>query len=232
MEKAIEKQPKIPYASRKDIIKIFELIHNRNEPTPMNPSKLKTHNIGSPTQVILMLKTFGFVDDKGTLTSNANDLKGTSEKFKACLEGKIKEVYKDLFDTVKDCLNSEYESEVKSYFKNHYTDVKKRMLEIYTSCFLTLRNIINSNCDFKSLRQKEPTYIKSKNTTKSTQIITSGKSINKNTGNSLKNNSEDIKLTLNLNVNLDIGTPKEAIEELLKNIAFAHNTVFGDLNNG
>lgn len=227
MENTLEKQPKIPYASRKDIIKIFELIHNRNEPTPINASKLKTLNIGSPTQVILMLKTFGFVDNEGTLTSKANDLKGTSGKFKTCLEEKVKEVYKDLFNTVKDGLNPECESEVRNYFKNHYTDVKKRMLEIYTACFLTLRNIINSNGDFKSLKHKEPTYMK-KDTSKSTQNIANEKSINKNTGNSRKNNSEDIKLTLNLNVNLAIGTPKEAIEELLKNIVFARNTVFGE----
>ena len=226
MEKTLEKQPKIPYASRKDIIKIFELIHKRNEPTPINASKLKTHNIGSPTNVILMLKTFGFVGDKGILTSNANDLKGTSEKFKACLEGKVKEVYKDLFDTVKDCLNPEYESEIRNYFKNHYTAIKKRMLDIYTNSFFTLRDIISSGGDFKSLESKVSKSLKG-NLAK-LKLVKHKESPDLNNHDFSNSHGKNIKLILNLNINLDIGTPKDAIEGLFKNISLAHKAVFGD----
>lgn len=228
MEKTLEKQSKIPYASRKDIIKIFELIHNRNEPTPINASKLKTHNIGSPTPVILMLKTFGFVDDKGTLTPDANDLKGTSEKFKACLEGKVKEVYKDLFDTVKDCLNPERESEIRNYFKNHYTNIKKRMLDIYTNSFFTLRDIISSGGDFKFLESKVSKSLKG-NLTKPKQKPAKHKESPDLNSNDLSNSHiKNIKLILNLNINLDIATSKDAIEGLFKNISLAHKAVFGD----
>jgi len=228
MEKTLEKQPKIPYASRKDIIKIFELIHNRNEPTPINASKLKTHNIGSPTYVILMLKTFGFVDDKGTLTPDANDLKGTSEKFNACLEGKVKEVYKNLFDTVKDCLNPACESEVRNYFKNHYTNIKKRMLDTYTNSFFTLRDIISSGGDFKFLESKVSKSLKG-NRTKPKQKPAKHKESSDLNSNDLSNSHiKNIKLILNLNINLDIGTSKDAIEGLFKNISLAHKAVFGD----
>ena len=224
MEKTLEKQPKIPYSSRKDIIKIFELIHNRNEPTPINASKLKTHNIGSPTQVILMLKTFGFVDDKETLTANANNLKGTSEKFKPCLEEKVKEVYKDLFYTVKDSLNPECESEVRNYFKNHYTNIKKRMLDTYTNSFFTLRDIISSSGDFKSLESKVPKSLKGN----LAKPVKHKKSPHLNNNDLSNSHTKNIKLILNLNINLDIGTPKDAIEELFKNISLAHKAVFGD----
>ena len=226
MEKTLEKQTKIPYASRKDIIKIFELIRNRNEPTSINTSKLKTHNIGSPTQVILMLKTFGFVDDKETLTANANNLKGTSEKFKPCLEEKVKEVYKDLFNTVKNCLNPEYESEIRNYFKNHYTDIKKRMLDIYTNSFFTLRDIISSGGDFKSLESKVSKSLKG-NIAKP-KPVKHKKSYHLNNNDLSNSHTKNIELILNLNINLDIGTSKEAIEGLFKNISLAHKTVFGD----
>ncbi|HAB50832.1 MAG TPA: hypothetical protein DCE80_01405 [Ignavibacteriales bacterium] len=229
MEKTLEKQPKVPpYAGRKDIIKIFELIHSRNEPTPINVSKLKTHSIGSPNYVIAMLKMLGFVDDKGALTPNANDLKGAPEKFKTCLEGKVKEVYKDLFDTVKDCLNPECESEVRNYFKNHYTDVKKKMLDMYTNSFITLRDIISSSGDFKSLESKVSKSLKG-NQAKPRQKPAKHKEFPDLNNNDLSNShTKNIKLILNLNINLDIGTSKEAIEGLFKNISLAHKAVFGD----
>lgn len=225
----LEEKPILPYAGRKDTIKIFELIHNRNEPTVIDHSKLKTHNIGSPNHVIAMLKILGLVDDKGVLTSDATDLKGTFEKFKECLESKVKEIYKDLFDTVKDCLNTVYESEVRNYFKNHYTKVKKRMLQIYTNCFFTLRDIINSSGDFKSIKQKESKITK-QGVSKPLQKTTKEKSKNSRVKGLGEENSKDIKLTLNLNINLDIGTTKEAIEELFKNILLAHENVFKENN--
>lgn len=227
MEKTVEKQTKVPpYAGRKDIIKIFELIHSRNEPTPINVSKLKTHSIGSPNYVIVMLKMFGFVDDKGELTPNANDLKGAPEKFKTCLEEKVKEVYKDLFDTVKDCLNPECESEVRNYFKNHYTDVKKKMLDMYTNSFITIRDVISSGCDFKSLVSKVSKSLKG-NLVKP-KLAKHNESPDLNNNDLSNSHSKNIKLILNLNINLDIGTPKDAIEGLFKNISLAHKAVFGD----
>lgn len=227
MEKTVEKQTKVPpYAGRKDIIKIFELIHSRNEPTPINVSKLKTHSIGSPNYVIVMLKMFGFVDDKGALTPNANDLKGAPEKFKTCLEEKVKEVYKDLFDTVKDCLNPECESEVRNYFKNHYTDVKKKMLDMYTNSFITMRDVISSGCDFKSLVSKVSKSLKG-NLAKP-KLAKHKESPDLNNNDLPNSHSKNIKLILNLNINLDIGTSKDAIEGLFKNISLAHKAVFGD----
>ncbi len=227
MEKTLEKQTKVPpYAGRKDIIKIFELIHSRNEPTPINISKLKTLSIGSPNYVILMLKMFGFVDDEGALTPNANELKGAPEKFKTCLEEKVKEVYKDLFDTVKDCLNPECESEVRNYFKNHYKDVKKKMLDMYTNSFITLRDIISSGGDFKSLESKVSKSLKGNLAKPKLAKHKESPDLNNNDLSNL--NSKNIKLILNLNINLDIGTPKEAIEGLFKNISLAHKAGFGD----
>ena len=135
-------RPKLPYASRKDIIKIFKLIHERKEPKPINEQKLKTLGIGSPIHVIPMLKTFGFLNDEdNTLNSSADDLRGTPEKISKCLENKLKEVYKDLFDTVRDALNLTEEQAVRNYFRDHITDVKADMLKKITNCFLTLRSI-------------------------------------------------------------------------------------------
>lgn len=222
MAKASEEKPKLPYAGRGDTIKIFKLIHERKEPAQFNNQKLKTHGIGSPAHVIAMLKTLGFINDDGTLNSSSNDLRGTSEKFKECLEGKVRDVYKDLFNTVKDSLNPESEVEVRNYFRNHVTDVRGRMLQIITTCFLTLRDIINSGGNFESLKSKE---ISTKPKEKANKIT---KSIQARTADSHKSQSKDIKIILNVNINLDIGTSKEAIEELFKNISNAKMSVFGE----
>lgn len=227
MAKTSTEKPKLPYAGRGDTIKIFKLIHERKEPAQFNNQKLKTHGIGSPVHVIAMLKTLGFINDDGILNSSSNDLRGTPGKFKECLEGKVRDVYKDLFNTVKDSLNPESEVEVRNYFRNHVTDVRGRMLQIITTCFLTLRDIINSGGNFESLKSKQikPKEISAKPKEKANKIP---KSIQARTTDSYKSQSKDIKIILNVNINLDIGTSKEAIEELFKNISSAKETVFGE----
>lgn len=223
MQKTSEKT-KLPYAGRGDTVKILKLIHTRQEPTPINVQKLKTHGIGSPNYVIAMLKTIGFLNEDNSLNESANDLRGTPEIFKKCLEEKVRAIYKDLFDTVKDALNPEKENEVKNYFKNHFTDIKNSMLTMMTNCFLALRDIINNNGNFESLEsiQKKSTYtIKEK-------VNKPIKSIQSKTDDLHKSHAKDIKLILNLNISLDIGTSKDAIEELFKNISLAHKSVFGE----
>lgn len=217
-------RPKLPYASRKDIIKIFKLIHERKEPKLINEQKLKTLDIGSPIYVISMLKTFGFLNDEdNTLNSSADDLRGTPEKFSKCLENKVKEVYNDLFDTVRDALSTTEEQAVKNYFRDHIKDVKVDMLEKIANCFLTLRSIINNGGNFESLEL-------TKTKTPKVPSVKPKQDIVKNT-NSIQTNNTDaknIKLILNLNINLDIGTSTETIEGLFKNISLAHKAVFGD----
>lgn len=229
MAKTSVEKPKLPYAGHGDTIKIFRLIHERKEPSQFNNQKLKTHGIGSPVHVIAMLKTLGFLNDDGTLNSASNALRGTSDKFKECLEGNVKDVYKDLFDTVKDCLNPESEVEVRNYFRNHITDVKGRMLQIITTCFITLRDIINSGGDFESLepKQKKPTKEIS---IKPKEKVNKTKHILPKADDLPKSHPKDIKLILNININLDIGTSKGAIEELFKNIFSAKEAVFGEIN--
>lgn len=227
MAKASEEKPKLPYAGRGDTIKIFKLIHERKEPTPLNELKLKTLDIGSPIYVIAMLKTLGFLDDNNTLNSSATDLRGTSDKFKACLEEKTTAVYKDLFNTIKDALNPENDTSVRNYFRNHFTDVKNSMLTMITNCFLALRDVINSGGDINSLesQQKKPAKETSENIKeKDRKKIKSQSTV----GDPHEPHSGDIKLILNLNINLDIGTSKEAIEELFKNISSAKESVFGE----
>lgn len=232
MAKTLTEKPKLPYAGRGDIIKIFKLIHERKEPTPINEQKLKTLGIGSPRYVIAMLKTLGFLSEDNTLNLSANDLRGTPDKFKKCLEDKVIAVYEDLFNTVKDSLNPDRDSEVRNYFKNHFTDIKNSMLRMITNCFLALRDIINSEGKFESLdsQQKIPkkihiketiNKIKEKSHEKIQSILPTGIDLH-------KSHSKDIKLILNLNINLDIGTSKEAIEELFKNIYSAKESVLGE----
>lgn len=226
MAKDSTEKAKLPYSGRGDTIKIFKLIHERKEPNQFNNQKLKTHGIGSPVHVSAMLKTLGFLNEDDTLNSSSNDLKGTPEKFKECLEGKVRSAYKDLFDTVKDCLNPESEVEVRNYFRNHVTDVKGRMLQILTTCFLTLRDIINSDGKIDSLESKQKKVIKQisvKSKEKSNKIT---ETVELKTDDSHKSHSRDIKLILNLNINLDHSASKEAIEELLRNISLAHSSVF------
>jgi len=227
MTKAAVEKPKLPYAGRGDTIKIFRLIHERKEPTPLNEQKLKTLNIGSPSHVIAMLKTLEFLDKSNTLNLSANDLRGTLDKFKACLEGKTTVVYKDLFNTVKDALNPENDTAVRNYFRNHFTDVKKSMLTMITNCFLALRDVINSGGNFESLESPQKKH--AVGTSDKTKEKIRGKTGTEKSLISLhKPHSGDIKLILNLNINLDIGASKEAIEELFKNISSAKRSVFGE----
>ncbi|MDP3296233.1 MAG: DUF5343 domain-containing protein [Thermodesulfovibrionia bacterium] len=225
MARASEEKPKLPYAGRGDTIKIFKLIHERREPKPINNQKLKTLGIGSPTYVIAMLNTLGFLNDDNTLSNTANDLRGTPDKFKQCLKDKISVVYEDLFNTVKDALNSENDNEVRNYFKNHFTDVKQSMLRMITNCFLALRDVVNSDGDLISLesQQKKPIKETPENINKKEKAQSRATVIDPH-----KPHSGDIKLILNLNINLDIGVSREAIEELFKNIYSAKKSVFGE----
>jgi hypothetical protein len=101
------------------------------------------------------------------------------------------------------------------------------MLKKITNCFLALRDIINSRGDFESLISKE-----TKPRTKEFAVTKKGKT--KRVPGSLgekhfrKFGAKGIQLTLNLNINLDVGTSKEAIEKLFKNISVAQETVFGE----
>lgn len=227
MTKALVEKPKLPYAGRGDTIKILKLIHERKEPTPINEQKLKTLGIGSPNYVIAMLKTLGFIDEDNSLNSTANDLRGTPDKFKKCLEDKISVVYADLFNTVKDSLSPDNENEARNYFKNHFTDVKKSMLTMITNCFLALRDVINNSGNFESLELPQKKH--AVGTSDRTKEKVRGKTEPaKSLIESYKPHSGDIKLILNLNINLDIGTSKETIEELFKNISSAKRSVFGE----
>jgi hypothetical protein len=227
MVKPSEEKPKVPYATRKDTIKIFELIFKRKEPTTINEEKLRTLQMGSPKYVIILLKTLGFLDEGNKLNSSAENLRGTPEDFKKSLEKKVREIYNDLFNTVKDALNKEEETKVKDYFKTHFRDIKSSMLEKMTNCFLAMRDIVNSSGDFESLtskevkpRVREPAESKGKKS--KTGLDHLGERHLRKPG------AKNIQLTLNVNINLDVGTSKEAIEELFKNISIARETVFGE----
>mgnify|MGYP001558238824 CR=1 FL=1 len=228
MAKTLTEKPKLPYAGRGDTTKIFKLIHERKEPKPINAQKLKTLGIGSPNFVTAMLNTLGFLNDDNTLSPAANDLRGTPDKFKKCLEDKINITYEDLFNTVKDALDSEREQEVRNYFLNHITDVGQRMLDMITNCFLALRDVINSGGDLNSLESQQKKPIKGTSEKIKENVHKKIQSIPPTNIDPHKTHSKDIKLILNLNINLDIGTSKEAIEELFKNISIAKESVFGE----
>lgn len=226
MIKASDKKIKLPYAGRADIINIFKLIHERKEPKPINKQKLKTVGINSPNYVIAMLKNLEFLNDDNALSDTANDLRGTPDKFKKCLEERVSVLYKDLFNTIKDALILEKENGVRNYFRNHFTGVKDSMLRMLTNCFLALRDIINSGGNFEALekQRKSAQAISGKTKGKVNKTMQSTQLTNVE---SHKSHANDIKFTLNLNINLDIGTSKEAIEELFKNILFAQHSTFG-----
>lgn len=226
MTKASVEKIKLPYAGRADIINIFKLIHERKEPTPISEQKLKTLNIGSPKHIIAMLKTFEFLKDN-TLNSSTNDLRGTPEKFKNCLEEKVKVVYGDLFNTVKDALNTEKESEARNYFRNHFTNVKSSMLAMITNCFLALRDIININGNFELLESKQKKLTKEVSM-KPKEKVNKTKPILPKDDVLREPHHRDIKLILNLNINLDPSASKEAIEELFRNVSLAHSSVFSE----
>lgn len=219
----------LPYASRKDTIKIFRLIHKREEPKTIDRKSLKINGIGTPTYVILMLKDLGVIDDKGNLLKEAEELRTTAETFKTRLMEMLKNTYKYLFDAVSAPLLSENQEKVKNFFVHHYTDVRKSMLNKYINCFYTLRDIVNSEGNFASLEIKEssPKMISSQHSKEKLtgKKVTKEKIIKENPD-IFYGNVKDISLLLNLNINLDIGTSKEAIEELFKNISLAHQTVF------
>ena len=87
---------------------------------------------------------------------------------------------------------------------------------------------INNRGNFESLEL-------TKTKTPKASLVKPKQKIAKNTNSNQTNNTEyqnstakNIKLILNLNINLDIGTSKDAIEGLFKNISLAHKAVFGD----
>jgi len=227
MAKPSEEKLKVPYATRKDTIKIFELILKRKEPTPINEEKLRTLQMGSPAYVITLLKVLGFLDESSKLNSSAEELRGTPEDFKKCLEKKVREIYNDLFNTVRDALNKQEETKVRDYFRTHFKGIKSSMLTMITNCFLALRDIINSQGDFELLTSKETkSGAKESDAAKQEKRKRILDNIDEKTFG--KFDTKNLKLTLNLNINLDVGTSREAIEELFKNISLAHGTVFGE----
>jgi len=226
MARTQDEKLKFPYASRKDTIKIFKLINERKEPTPINEEKLRVHQIGNPVYVIALLKTLGFLDENGKLESCAEDLRGTGKEFTKCLEERIKETYKDLFDTVKEAIKPEEVTKVEEYFRTHIKNVKASMLSKITNCFLTLRDIINTGGDLGSLESKESRPLKEFK--KGKRIIKPDKIVE---GEDLPSNTfgnKYVRLILNLNINIDIGTSKEALEELFRNILTARKGIFGE----
>ena len=227
MAKPSAEKIKVPYATRKDTIKIFELIFKRKEPTPISEEKLKTLEMGSPGYVIALLRMFGFLDDSNKLNSSAEDLRGTPEDFGKCLEKKVRQIYNDLFNTVKDALNKEEETKAKEYFRTHYKGVKADMLKKITNCFLALRDIIHSRGDFGLLTTKEAKP-RAKESPETKQKKTKIGLDHVGERHLRRSGTKSIQLTLNLNINLDVGTSKEAIEELFKNISLAHESVFGE----
>jgi hypothetical protein len=168
-----------------------------------------------------------FLDESNKLNSSAEELRGTPEDFKKCLENKVREIYNDLFNTVKDALNEEEDTTVRDYFRTHFKGIKVSMLTMITNCFLALRDIINSRGNFELLRSKKakPGDEESAEAKKKTAGLPSDRLGGRNSGAS---GTKTIQLTLNLNINLDIATSKEAIEELFKNISIAHESVFGE----
>jgi hypothetical protein len=101
------------------------------------------------------------------------------------------------------------------------------MLTMITNCFLALRDIINSRGDFELLTSKETkSGAKESDAAKQEKRKRILDNIDEKTFE--KFDTKNLKLTLNLNINLDVGTSREAIEELFKNISLAHGTVFGE----
>ena len=157
--------------------------------------------------------------------SQTLDLRGTADKFSECLEGRIRNVYHDLFDTVRDALNPQYEPQVRAYFTNSFRDVKDSMLKKMTNCFLCLRDIVSTKGDIQLSEQHEKQARAEKNLLK-VPPKSQGKQVQDPLRKS-RNTAKDILLVLNLNLNINADDSEEQIEKLFMNIATAKLNVFG-----
>jgi len=196
-----EKSQKLPYATRGPLLTTLEMIFARNEPKPLTIDNLGARGVGSPRHVIITLEKLGFIDKEGALTDGGSKLKKGADDANKVLKSALETLYAELININPNILNSDIsEKEIQGIFQNRFVEVQASMLMKLQNCFMALKDLYNSNWDFRSIKKKGNEKIVVKRTTVKKTLKKSTKGKN-NVSQELKNKR---KFNININIALEV----------------------------